>query len=278
MSSKFTSALAQGGLSGEAKVRSKVPNRGVGASGILKSKTTTFKKPHGMDTPVKTPGSKRSQAGQVVVDDRRLQQLQDELRLLRVSVVQQAHAIRVLQQERQQASLASNAPRSSPQEAPDEAGNRRAAQALVDLQVRLGIAPSTGDEQAIELEKGSERVKAGWIQAGLLVGSAAFGLSWSRTRQALEQACDRGELFSLKIGNKRWYPASLMDLNVEDVKSVCLLLRGVDPVSQFIFWERKHGSLAGQTLPQALQAGKTAAVLRTAEVFASEHAKHAAMA
>ncbi len=278
MSSKFTSALAQGGLSGQAKVRSTAAKRSVGASGILKSKTTTFKKPHGTGAPVKTPGSKRPQAGQVVVDDRRLQQLQDELRLLRVSVVQQAHAIRVLQQERQQASLASNAPRSSLEEAPDEAGNRRAAQALADLQVRLGIAPSTGAEQAIELEQGSERVKAGWIQGGLLVGSAAFGLSWSRTRQALEQACDRGELFSLKIGNKRWYPASLMDLNVEDVKSVCLLLRGVDPVSQFIFWERKHGSLAGQTLPQALQAGKTTAVLRTAEVFASEHAKHAAIA
>lgn len=278
MSSKFTSALAQGGLSGKAKVRATAPNRGVGASGILKSKTTTFKKPHGTGAPVKTPRSKQPQTGQVVVENPKLQQLQDELRLLRVSVVQQAHAIRVLQQERLQASLLSNAPRSLLPEAPDEAGNRRAAQALADLQVRLGTAPSTGAEQATELEQGSERVKAGWIQGGLLVGSVAFGLSWSRTRQALEQACGRGELFSLKIGNKRWYPASLMDLNVEDVKAVCLLLRGVDPVSQFIFWERKHGSLAGQTLPQALHAGKTAAVLRAAEVFASEHAEHAAIA
>lgn len=278
MSSKFTSALAQGGLSGKPKVRSTAPNRGVGASGILKSKATMFKKAHGTGAPVKTPGSKQPQTGQVVVEDRKLQQLQDELRLLRVSVVQQAHAIRVLQQERQQASLASDAPCSLLPEAPDEAGNRRAAQALADLQVRLGMAPSTGAEQATEREQGSERVKAGWIQGGLLVGSVAFGLSWSRTRQALEQACGRGELFSLKIGNKRWYPASLMDLTVEDVKAVCLLLRGVDPVSQFIFWERKHGSLAGQTLPQALQAGKTAAVLRTAEVFASEHAEHAAIA
>lgn len=278
MASKFTSALAQGGLSGKSKVRARAPNRDVGASVILKSKTTAFKKPHGKGTPVKAPGSKQPQTGQVVVEGRKLQQLQDEVRLLRVSVVQQAHAIRVLQQERQQASLASNAPCSLPQETPDEAGNRRAAQALADLQVRLGVAPGTGAEQATELEQGSERVKAGWIQDGLLVGSVAFGLSWSRTRQALEQACDRGELFSLKIGNKRWYPASLMGLSAEDVKAVCLLLRGVDPVSQFIFWERKHGSLAGQTLPQALKAGKTAAVLRTAEVFASEHAEHASVA
>ena len=240
MSSKFTSALAQGGLSGKSKVRARAPNRDV--------------------------------------EGRELRQLQDEVRLLRVSMAQQAHAIRVLQQERQQASLASNPPRSLPRKAPNEAGNRRAAQALADLQVRLGMAASTGAEQATEIAQGSERVKAGWIQGGLLVGSVAFGLSWSRTRQALEQACDRGELFSLKIGNKRWYPASFMDLAVDDVKAVCLLLRRVDPVSQFIFWERKHGALAGQTLPEALQAGKTAAVLRAAEVFAGEHAEHAAIA
>ena len=173
-------------------------------------------------------------------------------------------------------SLASNAPRTLPQETTDE-GNRRAAQALADLQVRLGVAPGAGDEPR-ELDQGSECVKASWIQDGLLVGSVAFGLSWSRTRRALEQACGRGELFSLKIGNKRWYPASPMDVSVEDVKVVCVLLRGVDPVSQFIFWERKHGALAGQTLPQALQAGNAAAVLRTAEVFASEHPGQAAVA
>ena len=248
MASKFTEALATGGLSGTSNVRP-------GA-----------------------PGSKRLKAGQVVVEGRELQQLQNEIRVLRVSLAQQAHAIRMLQQERQQTGLASNAPGATPQDAPDEAGNRRAAQALADLQVRLGMAPGTGAEQAAELEQGAETVKAGWIRDGLLVGSAAFGLAWSRTRQALEQACDRGELFSLKIGNKRWYAAGLMGLAAEDVKAVCLLLRGVDPVSQFIFWERPHGALAGQTLPQALRAGKRAAVLRTAEVFASEHAGHAALA
>ena len=248
MASKSTEALAPGALSDTSKVRPRAP------------------------------GSKQPKTGQVVVEGRELQQLQHEIRLLRVSVAQQAHAIRVLQQERQQTGFASNAPGASPQDAPDDAGYRRAAQALADLQVRLGMAPGTDAEQAAELEQSSESVKAGWIRDGLLVGSAAFGLAWSRTRQALEQACDRGELFSLKIGNKRWYAASLMGLSAEDVKAVCLLLRGVDPVSQFIFWERPHGALAGQTLPQALQAGKRAAVLRTAEVFASEHAGHAALA
>lgn len=66
-----------------------------------------------------------------------------------------------------------------------------------------------------------------------------------------------------------------MGLPAEDVKAVYLLLRGVDPVSQFIFWERKHGSLAGQTLHKALRAGQREAVLRTAEAFACEHAERA---
>ncbi len=161
--------------------------------------------------------------------------------------------------------------RSSPQAITGETGKSRAAQALADVQERLGVARLAGDEQAIELEQSSERIKRRWSQDGLLVGSAAFGLSWSRSRQALEQACARGELFSLKLDNKRWYPANLIGLRAEDVKAVCALLRGVDPMSQFIFWERKHGSLAGQTLAQALQAGQREAVLRTAEVFACEH-------
>ena len=54
VASKFTSALAQGGLSGKSKVRAGAPNRDVGASGILKP-----------------------QIGQVVVEDRKLQLLQN---------------------------------------------------------------------------------------------------------------------------------------------------------------------------------------------------------
>ncbi len=161
--------------------------------------------------------------------------------------------------------------RSSPQAIPGETSKSRAAQALADVQERPGVARGANDERAIKLEQSSERIKRGLIQDGLLVGSAAFGLSWSRSRQALEQACARGELFSLKIGNRRWYPANLMGLPAEDVKAVCLLLSGVDPVSQLIFWERKHGSLAGQTLHNALRIGQREAVLRTAEAFACEH-------
>lgn len=223
------------------------------------------------------PGSESAQPPRVPAG---MRQLQDEVRLLRVSVSQQAHIIRALQQSlRVTAPAEGGTTVSHERRAPDpESGDSRAARALAEMQARMGGLTAEGAHLDADLERGSELVKASWIRDGLLVGSVAFGLSWSRTRQALEQACGRGELFSLKIGNKRWYPASLLGLPAEDVKAVCLLLRGVDVVSQFIFWQRKHGSLDGQTLAEALQAGKTAAVLRAAEVFASEHAEHAALA
>lgn len=256
-------------------VRARAPVRENSPSGILKPKL--FKAPQ-----AKALGggakSKQQHLGDPIPYARKLQQLQDELRLLRISVVQQAHAIRLLQQGRNHPTIVPNTDPFDLHHYSPVASNSRAERALVDLEARLGVTSDSGAEQATQLKEVSERVKAEWIQDGLLVGSVAFGLSWARTRQALEQACDRGELFNLKIGNKRWYPASLMGLSPEDVKPVCLLLRGVDPVSQFIFWERKHGFLSGQTLSQALHAGNTAAVLRAAEVFASEHAPHAAIA
>ncbi len=237
-------------------------------SGILEPRTVLSKKPSGE---VMVRGRKQPHSVTVGIDASKTQPLQADLQQLRVSVDAQGHDIKVLRQERGPCSLTSHTLSSSQHEVPaGEVGNRRAMTALADLQARLGLASGVSDEQASELEQESERTKTSWIRDGLLVSSATFSLSWSRSRQALEQACARGTLFSLKIGNNRWYPKSLTCLSAEDVKAVCLLLKGVDPVSQFIFWERKHGSLGGQTLPQALHAGKKSAVLRTAEVFASE--------
>ena len=50
-------------------------------------------------------------------------------------------------------------------------------------------------------------------------------------RQALDQAVERGELFNVKIANRRWYPASFVQLEPSAVKTVCLLLQGIDLVS-----------------------------------------------
>jgi len=103
-----------------------------------------------------------------------------------------------------------------------------------------------------------------------LSSSRDTGLAWHRTRQALEQACERGELFNLKIANRRWYPAVFAGLNAEQVKAVCHALQGLDAVSSFVFSQRPQGSLGGKMVAEALQAGQLPSVLRAADVVASE--------
>ena len=76
----------------------------------------------------------------------------------------------------------------------------------------------------------------------------------------------------------RWYPAVFVDLNPERIKPVCILLQGGDPVSMFLFWERRHGSLGGRTVPEALRQGDVQAAARVAEGFAREQLVHAAAA
>lgn len=84
----------------------------------------------------------------------------------------------------------------------------RDAGALVELNVRLDVSDDTLGEQnlAAGLELGAEATRARWVQEGRLLSSKEMSLVWRRTRQALEQACKLGELVSLKIGGKRWYP------------------------------------------------------------------------
>lgn len=150
-------------------------------------------------------------------------------------------------------------------------GNR-AEPALTELNERLGVPEDALGERtlATAVELGAEAAKARWVQEGRLVGSKELGIAWGRTRQALGRACDRGELVSLKIGRKRWYPAAFATLDPEQVKAVCLPLVDVDPVGQFIFWQRKHGVLGGCTIAEVLRHGQLQAALDAAKAFARE--------
>lgn len=195
----------------------------------------------------------------------RLQLLEDQLRFVRIRESQRDRELQALRD-----AVTASAPPA------DDRGNNPARQAIREMELRLGKEGAYEGDLDTELRRGSELAKKRWIRDGLLVGSNDLGLAWSRTRQALEQACDRGELFSLKIANRRWYPAAFMDLPVDDVKAVCQVLNGVDPVAMFVFWHRKHGSLGGRTLSEAFQDGQRQAVLHAAEAFASEHVEDAA--
>lgn len=155
--------------------------------------------------------------------------------------------------------------------APDEGGDSRARQAIHDLELRFGLFTAKSDGQLdAEMAHGSEAVKAGWIRERLVIASEELERAWVWSRQTLEEACERGDLFKLRISGTDWYPAAFTTLSCVDVRDVCGILRGLDPITAFIFWHSTHGSLRGITLPEALRHGECQAVMHLAQGFASE--------
>jgi len=132
------------------------------------------------------------------------------------------------------------------------------------------MSPRASAEALAARSRISEATKADWIREGLLIGSTELAVAWGCSRQALEQACVRNELFNLKIGNRRWYPASMLTLAASDVAAICLLWGGLPPVAKFIGWQARHASLGGVDLPQAVEAGRLDDALRVAAAFADE--------
>lgn len=163
-------------------------------------------------------------------------------------------------------------------QSPTQPPKDRAASALAGMQARLAIVGGSV-VSAEQRQEDSEAAKRGWIDDGRLVGSAQLSAAWGRTRQALDQAVERGELFCLRVGNRRFYLAVFKELAPEAVGAVSKALRGVDPVSQFLFWQRPHGALQGRTISEVVRGGDTVAATKTAEAFAREQlGGHAAAA
>lgn len=127
------------------------------------------------------------------------------------------------------------------------------------------------DDQAWSALLGQgESVRTGWVRDGLLVSSVVLAEAWGRSRQALEYAAKRGELFSIKVGKNRFYPTVFARLEAEAVKAVCLKLKGEDAVAKFVFWGKKHGGLGGLTPSEAISVGQLDNVVRLAEAWSAE--------
>ena len=157
--------------------------------------------------------------------------------------------------------------------APDEGEDcSRALQAIRELELRLGRFTAKSDDQLdAEMARGSDAVKADWIRERLVIAGEELEQAWVCSRQTLEQACERGNLFKLRISGTDWYPAAFATLSCVDVRAVCDSLRGQDPITAFIFWHAKHGSLRGMTLPEALRRGERQAVIHSSQTFASQY-------
>jgi hypothetical protein len=131
-------------------------------------------------------------------------------------------------------------------------------------------SPSNPDDWQGLLKQGESR-RVEWIKEGLVIRTNVLATKWGRTRQALDQACDRGELFSLKVGKNKYYPSVFLDLDAEAVKRICMALKGDDSTAKFIFWSRKHGGLGGKTIAQAIKEGQVARAEELALGWSEEH-------
>lgn len=118
--------------------------------------------------------------------------------------------------------------------------------------------------------RGQEAV-ARWIEEGTLMASAEFAQAWGISRQALDQAVERGELFSMKLGNKRFYPRELLRLDRPTVARVCKALGEASAAEKLVFWLRQHGGLGGVSAVDAAVAGKTDRVVQLAQAWAEEN-------
>lgn len=135
--------------------------------------------------------------------------------------------------------------------------------------------PSVAVEDAAAVEwqlllREGEAARVGWLRDGLLISSAELASAWGRTRQALAQAEMRGELFSVKVGKNRFYPAVFRVLEAEGVKLVCSRLGGNDAAAKFVFWDKPHESLGGLTAADAIRAGACDKVMRLADAWSAE--------
>ena len=147
-------------------------------------------------------------------------------------------------------------------------GSAAVAEALAKSDVP-GKALGTGGLAGAVARGEAARVQ--WVKDGLVVPADRLAQAWGLTRQALAPAADRGEIFSVKVGNRLYYPQAFLALDRETVATICRALGALSSSEKLMFWLREHGSLAGKRVDAAMESGVTLAkVERLAAAWARE--------
>ncbi len=100
-----------------------------------------------------------------------------------------------------------------------------------------------------------EAARVQWVTDGLVMAGEDLAAVWGLTRQALVAAAQRNTLVAVKINNRLYYPRAFEGLNRDDIAVVCRALGAISASEKMMFWLRNHGSLAGKSAPEALNAG-----------------------
>ncbi len=116
-----------------------------------------------------------------------------------------------------------------------------------------------------------EAARVQWVKGGLVIPGQQLAEAWGLTRQALGPAVKRGELFTVKVGNRLYYPSAFLSLERGAVAQICQALGDLSSSEKLVFWTRTHGGLAGKTAAESLATGKPPVrVERLAQEWARE--------
>lgn len=118
------------------------------------------------------------------------------------------------------------------------------------------------------IERGHVQLR-GWAEDGTLLSAEAFAAARVVGVEDLVRAEARRETFSLLVERRHCYPAELLKLQPTESAALCQALAGEDPSSEFIFLMRRHGSLAGKTVVEAIAVGMLERVLELARDWAA---------
>lgn len=107
-----------------------------------------------------------------------------------------------------------------------------------------------------------------WTQDGTLLEGGKVEAAWGVKRQTVDAARERGEIFSVWVKGKHWYPSEALKLERSALAAINRALGDVDPSSKLLFLLREHGALGGRTPADAVVDGKLDVVLRLAADWA----------
>ena len=127
------------------------------------------------------------------------------------------------------------------------------------------VASSAAQSAAV---RGEARLVS-WTQDGTLVSGSAVETAWNVRRQTVDAARERGEIFSVWVKGKHWYPGEALKLERSALKAINNALGDADPSGKLLFLLKHHGALSGQTPADAVLDGKLDDVLRLAAEWAN---------
>jgi len=97
-----------------------------------------------------------------------------------------------------------------------------------------------------------EALIASMVRQGSLINGETLSSAWGITRQALDKARERGELFSVRMGRQHYYPVAALSFLRRDFESINRSFHpDIAAGTKLIFFNRKHGSLGGKTVAES---------------------------